>query len=197
MHQVCRLITPASMVFTFGSSLANCICGNTWAEESRNHMACMSPVSTKVSGLPFTTLCSQVVSNVLGKQFSNIQASFGSFSIALVVAIAFSTAADVNCRFSGAGRLHTYCMAEAVPIAPFSVFPARRANEFCPTIRPASERPPVFRKFLRVVILFAIYLMLLISEKSSTMQALSKSHLCSLVLTPVQSLSRKPFVSRV
>ena len=72
-------------------------------------MAWMSPVRTKVSGLPFNILCSQVVSSVFGKQFSNIQASLGSFSFALVALIAFSTAAEVNCRFSGAGRRHVYC----------------------------------------------------------------------------------------
>ena len=160
-------------------------------------MAWISPVRTKVSGLPFTILCSQVVSNVLGKQFSNIQASFGSFSFVFVVAIAFSTASDVNCRLPGAGRLQTYCIVEAAPANLSSAFSAIRANECWPTIRLANERPPVFRKFLRVVILFAIYLMLLISEKSSTMQALSNSHLCSLVLIPVQSLSRNPFTSRV
>lgn len=108
--------------FTFGSSLANWICGNTCADESRSHMAWISPVRTKVSGLPFTILCSQVVSNVFGKQFSNIQASFGSFSLAFVVAIAFSTASDVNCRLLGTGRLQTYWVVEAAPANLSSAF---------------------------------------------------------------------------
>src|ERR1035438_2609867 len=40
-------------------------------------MASMSPVMTEVSGLPSSSPVRTVVSRVLGKQFSNIQASSG------------------------------------------------------------------------------------------------------------------------
>ena len=49
-------------------------------------------------------------------------------------------------------ELQTYWVVEAAPANLSSAFSAIRANECWPTIRLANERPPVFRKFLRVVI---------------------------------------------
>ena len=71
-------------------------------------MASMSPVMTKVSGLPSFRVYLTVVSNVLGKQFSNIQRSFSSLIFGLVSVMTASTAFEVKCRLSGAGRRDLY-----------------------------------------------------------------------------------------
>src|SRR6185437_1010088 len=82
----------------------NCRYGHTWAEESRNHIAGISPVTTTVSGLPWKLPKVTVVSRVLGRQLENSHASSGSRSFAEVASMAASTALLRNLRAAGAGR---------------------------------------------------------------------------------------------
>src|SRR6185312_2140257 len=78
--------------------------GHTWAEESRSHIAAISPVSTAVSGLASKVPGCTVVSSVLGKQFVKIARSTGSRMTRAVEAIYASTAALRNLRSAGRGR---------------------------------------------------------------------------------------------
>src|SRR5690554_6430102 len=106
-------MTPAMSCFRGSSFLVSDKYGQTCAEESRSHMASMSPVITNVSGFPSTIRNWTVVSNVFGKQFSNIQAILGSFILAFTLTIVLSTAVDMKCRSPGAGRLDTYACCRA------------------------------------------------------------------------------------
>jgi hypothetical protein len=71
-------------------------------------MASISPVMTKVSGLPFFTLYLTVVSSVLGKQFSNIQRNFSSFILGFASSMAASTAFEMKFLLLAEGRNETY-----------------------------------------------------------------------------------------
>jgi hypothetical protein len=95
--------------------------------------------------LPFLIPKFTVVSNVFGKQFSNIHRNLGSLIFDFTLAIVFSTALEVNLRFSGAGRFDVYTRCcgvsnnDDVAHAGF-------------TAKAASPIPVFLRKFLRVVI---------------------------------------------
>ena len=67
-------------------------------------VALMSPVITKVSGLPSSWPVRTVVSRVFGKQSSNSHASSGSAIAFFTRVIRASTASLVNLRSAGAGR---------------------------------------------------------------------------------------------
>jgi len=110
-------------------------------------MASMSPVITNVSGLPFCMLKLTVVSRVLGKQFSNIHASLGSFILAFTLAMVCSTAADLKWRSPVAGRLETYGV---LPFFCPNTEEAAREGLSANAVIPNAE---VLIKFLRVVII--------------------------------------------
>ncbi|MPM67178.1 hypothetical protein SDC9_114095 [bioreactor metagenome] len=134
-------------------------------------MASMSPVITKVSGFPFLIEKFTVVSNVFGKQFSNIQANFSSLILDLTLVMVVSTALETNFLSETGGRRDTYLPAwPEVVIFPF-------AQEGF-TAKAVSPRALFLIKFLLEVIF--IHLILVMSPspaKSSIIQALSSNHL--------------------
>ena len=105
MQRVCRWMTPLMSARSSSSSGVRGRYGQTWAVESRSHMASMSPVMTKVSGLPSTVPKSTVVSRVFGKQFWKSHANSGSEMSSETWRMVSSTALEVNRRSPGGGRL--------------------------------------------------------------------------------------------
>ena len=69
MHSICLLRRPTMISRISGSSLANKRNGRSWQEESRSHMAGISPVMTKIRPCSSRRI---VVLRVLEIQFSNI-----------------------------------------------------------------------------------------------------------------------------
>jgi hypothetical protein len=97
-------MTPSRSAARRGSFVANCTYGHTCAEESRSHMASMSPVMTNVSGLPSSVSGKTVVSRVLGKHRSNIMLSMGSAICCFMRVMTASMAGLEKRRSEGLGR---------------------------------------------------------------------------------------------
>lgn len=107
MQRAWRRITPSSRALNRSSFATSGRYGQTCADESRSHIAGISPVTTVVSGLPSNVEKCTVVSSVFGKQFVKSAASSGSPICTRVSCKNCSTAAERNRRSPGAGRCPT------------------------------------------------------------------------------------------
>jgi hypothetical protein len=95
-----------------------------------------------------------VVSRVLGKQFSNIHASFWSWILALVSLMAASTALDTNLRWGMTGRFDAMFWALGRTAGLALLF---WANSLLPLAASAAmPSPPIRRKSLRVVMILIV-----------------------------------------